>query len=93
MSKNSRGDYTSFYTMIILIISCIGIAIKFLIEVNKRGLWKECIISVGIFAIINYLTYLLSDSDIISLKVFFIVFLITFIAFCVYWGTEFSKNP
>ena len=40
MSKNSRGDYTSFYTMIILIISCIGIAIKFLIEVNKRGLWK-----------------------------------------------------
>lgn len=93
MSQNNRGDYTSFYTMIILIISCIGIAIKFLIEVNKRGLWKECIISICIFAVINYLCFLLADSDIIGLKVFFIIFLITFIAFCVYWGTKFSKTP
>ena len=93
MSKNSRGNYTSFYTMIILIISCIGIAIKFFIEVNKHGLWKECIISICIFAGINYLCFLLANSNIISLKIFFIILLITFITFFVYWGTKFSKNP
>ncbi|MCR5266455.1 MAG: hypothetical protein K6E29_07670 [Cyanobacteria bacterium RUI128] len=91
MSENKRGSYTSFYMLILLIITGIGIIIKFLIEVNKRKMWKECLLSVGAFGAVNYPAYLLADAGMMGFKIFFIILLVTFIAFCVYWGTEFSK--
>jgi len=92
MSKRyNSGDYRSFYQMIILIITAIGIAIKFLIEVNKRGLWKECGISVGIFAGVNYVVYLISEA-VKNSDYFLLSLLITFIAFCVYWSFLFNDS-
>lgn len=88
-----RSDYRSFYELIVLLITIIGIGIKFLIEVHKRGLWKECILSVGIFCILNYTLYQLWMQNTLPFKVFGWSCLISFTAFCVYWGGLFNNSP
>ena len=49
-------DIIAFITAIIAVITVI---IKFLCEVNRHGLWKECILSVGFVLGFNYLLYYL----------------------------------
>lgn len=88
-----RNDYRSFYELIFLIITVIGIVIKFLIEVNKRGLWKECILSVGGVYGLNYILYDMSNKNTIPFSVFGWSCLISFIVFCVYWGGLFNNSP
>ena len=88
-----KSDYRSFYELVILIVTVIGITIKFLIEVNKRGLWKECILSVGGVFLLNYGLYQLWMQDTIAFKVFGWSCLISFIAFCVYWSGLFNNSP
>ena len=92
MAKHSKTNYRDFYQMIAAIITIITITVKFLVEVNKRGLWKECIISVAIFAGINYLTYNLQDASIINPDCFLITLIISIIAFCTYWGIQFNRG-
>ena len=93
MSRHRKPDYTDFYLMILIIISCIGIVVKFFIEVHKHNLWKECLISVSLFSLINYITYLSLNSNIISAGCFIAVLLITFIIFCIYWAKQFGYIP
>ncbi|MCM1264972.1 MAG: restriction endonuclease [Candidatus Gastranaerophilales bacterium] len=91
MSKKS--DYRTFYELVTIAITLITITIKFLIEVNKRGLWKECIVSVSLVGGLNYSLYYLGNANILPLSVFGWSCLISFIAFCVYWGGLFNNNP
>lgn len=92
MSRRN-SNYRSFYELIILIITIIGVAIKFLIEVNKRGLWKECILSVGGVFLLNYVLYQLGAQEVVPFDVFGWSCLISFIAFCVYWSGLFNNSP
>lgn len=92
MARHSKTNYRDFYQMIAAIIAIITITVKFLIEVNKRGLWKECIISVAIFAGVNYLTYNLQDASIINPDWFLITLIVSIIAFCTYWGIQFNRG-
>lgn len=92
MSRRSN-DYRSFYELIILLITIIGGTIKFLSEVNKRGLWKECVLSVGALFLLNSVLYQLSVQEAIPFKVFGWSCLISFIAFCVYWSGLFNNSP
>ncbi|CDE61494.1 unknown [Fusobacterium sp. CAG:439] len=54
-----KPDYRDFYNLITVFIALILGTTKFLIEVNKHGLWKECILSVGFVGGFNYLLYYL----------------------------------
>lgn len=92
MSRRNN-DYRSFYELIILIITIIGVVIKFLIEVNKHGLWKECIFSVSSVFLLNYGLHQLWMQETIPFKVFGWSCLISFIAFCVYWSGLFNNSP
>ena len=85
-----QQNYKTFYQLIALIIAFIVGAIKFLIEVNKRGLWKECFVSVLIVGIINYLFYYLGKNGTIPSDIFIWSCIISFIIFCVYWGGLFN---
>lgn len=88
-----KSDYRSFYELIILIITVVGIGIKFLIEVNKRGLWKECILSVSGVAVLNYVLYQLWMQNTLPFKVLGWGCFISFVAFCIYWGKLFDNSP
>ena len=88
-----KSDYRSFYELIILLITLIGIGIKFLIEVHKRGLWKECILSVGVVFILNYSLYQSWMQNTLPFKVLGWSCFISFVVFCVYWGGLFSNSP
>lgn len=88
-----KPDYRDFYNLVTIIIVSIFGATKFLIEVNKHGLWKECILSVGFIGGFNYLLYYLCDINILPFSVFWWSCLISFIAFCVYWSHLFNGSP
>ena len=88
-----RSDSRSLYELAILIITIIGVVTKFLIEVNKRGLWKECGISTGAVFLLNYILYQLGAYEILPFEVFGWSCLISFIAYCVYWSGLFNNNP
>lgn len=87
-----KPDYRTFYELVTLVIAAIVATTKFLIEVNKRGLWKECIVSVAIVGGLNYGLYILGNSNILPFEVFGWSCLISFIAFCVYWSGLFNAN-
>ena len=87
-----KPDYRAFYELVAIAIAAIVATTKFLIEVNKRGLWKECIVSVAIVVGVNYGLYVLGNSNILPFEVFGWSCLISFIAFCVYWGGLFNAN-
>lgn len=91
--RKYESDYRSFYKIVTIIITAIVMSIKFLFEVNKRGLWKECIISVSIIFTINSFIYLLTQKCSINSDYFLISLLVTFISFCVYWWITFKNNP
>lgn len=82
-------DIIAFITAIIAVITVI---IKFLCEVNRHGLWKECILSVGFVLGFNYLLYYLGDIKILPFSVFGWSCLICFILFCVYWNHLFNNS-
>ena len=88
-----KGDYRSFYNLITVFIASVLGVTKFLIEVNKRGLWKECIVSVAIVCGFNYILYQLGYYKILPYSVFGWSCLISFIAFCVYWSGLFNNSP
>lgn len=92
MSRRS-SDSRSLYELAILIITIIGVITKFLIEVNKRGLWKECAISSGVVFLINYAWYQLGVHEILPFDVFWWSCVISFIAYCVYWSGLFNNSP
>ena len=50
--------------LITAIIAALTAVIKFLCEVNRHGLWKECILSVGFVLVFNYMLYYLGDTKI-----------------------------
>ena len=56
--------------LITAIIAALTAVIKFLCEVNRHGLWKECILSVGLVLGFNYLLYYLGDTKIVPFSVF-----------------------
>lgn len=87
-----KPDYRTFYELVTLVIAAIVATTKFLIEVNKRGLWKECIVSVALVVGLNYGLYILGNSNILPFEVFGWSCLISFIAFCVYWSGLFNTN-
>lgn len=94
MSKRKyESDYRSFYKIITIIITAIVVSAKFLFEVNKRSLWKECITSVLIFFTINSFVYFLTQKFSINSGYFLISLLISFICFCVFWQMTFKNNP
>lgn len=74
------------------ITALIGI-IKFLIEVHKKGLWKEFIISTSIFSMIWYILHLLYTAKNISFSIFSVILIIVFIIYCAYWSNQFSNSP
>ena len=82
-------DIIAFITAIIAVITVI---IKFLCEVNRHGLWKECILSVGVVLGFNYLLYYLGDAKILPFSVFGWSCLICIIVFCVYWNHLFNNS-
>lgn len=88
-----KPDYRDFYNLVTFFIVALTGAIKFLIEVNKHGLWKECILSVGFVGGFNYFLYYLGDTKVLPYSVFWWSCLISFIAFCVYWSHLFNTNP
>ena len=88
-----KHDYRDFYNLVTIIVVSILGATKFLIEVNKHGLWKECILSVGFVGGFNYLLYYLCDINILPFSVFWWSCLVSFIAFCVYWSHLFNGSP
>lgn len=91
--RKYESDYRSFYKIVTIIITAIVMIVKFLFEVNKRGLRKECIISVSIIFTINSFIYLLTQKCSINSDYFLISLLVTFISFCVYWWITFKNNP
>ena len=76
-----KPDYRDFYDLITVFIALILGTTKFLIEVNKHGLWKECILSVGFVSGFNYFLYYLGDIQVLPFSVFWWSCLISFIAF------------
>ena len=88
-----KHDYRDFYNLVTIIVVSILGATKFLIEVNKHGLWKECILSVGFVGGFNYLLYYLGNTKVLPFAVFGWSCIISFIAFCVYWSHLFNGSP
>lgn len=78
----SVRDIIIFITTVIAIITAV---LKFLGEVNRLRLWKEFFIATAILAGSNYIAYNLGNGDI-----FIITLLVTFIAYCIFWGYKFS---
>lgn len=78
----SVRDIIIFITTVIAIITAI---FKFLAEVNRLRLWKEFFIATAILAGSNYIAYNLGNGDI-----FLITLIVTFIAYCIFWGYKFS---
>lgn len=79
-----QPDYKTFYNLVTVFIAAILGATKFLIEVNRHGLWKECILSVGFVGGFNYLLYYLGNTNVLPFSVFGWSCVISFMAFCVY---------
>lgn len=88
-----KPDYKDFYNLVTVFIALIAGTTKFLIEVNKHGLWKECILSIGFVGGFNYFLYYLGDTKVLPFSVFWWSCLISFIAFCVYWSHLFNGSP
>ena len=88
-----KPDYRDFYNLITVFIALILGTTKFLIEVNKHCLWKECVLSVGFVGGFNYFLYYLGDIKVLPFSVFWWSCLISFIAFCVYWSHLFNGSP
>ena len=78
----SVRDIIIFITTVIAIITAI---FKFLAEVNRLRLWKEFFIATAVLAGSNYIAYNLGNGDI-----FLITLIVTFIAYCIFWGYKFS---
>ena len=78
----SVRDIIIFITTVIAIITSI---FKFLAEVNRLRLWKEFFIATAVLAGSNYIAYNLGNGDI-----FLITLIVTFIAYCIFWGYKFS---
>lgn len=90
MSRNSNKD---FYNLVAVFIALMVGTIKFLIEVNKHGLWKECILSIGFVGGFNYFLYNLCNTNVLPFSVFCWSCVISFIVFCVYWSHLFNGSP
>lgn len=78
----SVRDIIIFITTVIAIITAI---FKFLAEVNRLRLWKEFFIATAVLAGSNYIAYNPGNGDI-----FLITLIVTFIAYCIFWGYKFS---
>ena len=89
MARNDKANTQ----LILLVVSAIVATVKFLIEVNKKGLWKEFFISTPIFGGFWYVLHLLYSGQRISLSFFLIALLIAFIVYCIYWSGLFTKSP
>lgn len=89
MARNDKANTQ----LILLVVSAIVATVKFLIEVNKKGLWKEFFISTPIFGGFWYVLHLLYSGQTISLSFFLIALLIAFIVYCIYWSGLFTKSP
>ena len=89
MARNDKANTQ----LILLVVSAIVATVKFLIEVNKKGLWKEFFISTPIFGGFWYVLHLLYSGQKISLSFFLIALLIAFIVYCIYWSGLFNKSP
>lgn len=88
-----KSDNRDLYNLVLLFVACVLGATKFLIEVNKHGLWKECILSVGFVGGFNYFLYYLGTTNILPFSVFGWSCVISFIASCVYWSHLFNGSP
>ncbi len=89
MTRNNKANTQ----LILLVTSAIVATVKFLIEVNKKGLWREFFISTPIFGGFWYVLHLLYSGKTISLSFFLIALLIAFIVYCIYWSGLFNKSP
>ena len=89
MARNNKANTQ----LILLVTSAIVATVKFLIEVNKKGLWREFFISTPIFGGFWYVLHLLYSGKTISLSFFLIALLIAFIVYCIYWSGLFNKSP
>lgn len=88
-----KNDYRSFYQLVAMIIALIGFAIKFLYEVNKRGLWKECLITTPLLIGFNCFLHDLAIQQTVPFEVWIGCAVISFVAFCMYWAKLFNQSP
>lgn len=88
-----KSDNRDLYNLVLLFVACVLGATTFLIEVNKHGSWKECILSVGFVGGFNYFLYYLGTTNVLPFSVFGWSCIISFIAFCVYWSHLFNGSP